>query len=328
MINYNFPTKHTDIIHDLKYDYYGQRLATASADHTLEIWELKGSSLEWECVADIAVHKGSILKFDWAHPSFGSVIATASTDKDAKIFVEEGFKEDINNKKKRDWVDKSSLLDSKGVVVDVKFAPPHLGLKLAVASKDGLVRIYEATDIMDLSNWSRVAELFSKDDNDKEGTPLPGVSCVAWKPSMVESAGLVVGSARGAKVWEYSDAARTWQVYHILGKPDEVIDVAWAPVLGKSYHLIAVAYAAGARYSLKVFSFPTITALSFIDNASDAAAEKKVTECSILESSAKIVKVEFNVSGTLLACSDENGILRLFQRSLKQLMEWEDIGNF
>ena len=38
--------------------------------------------------------------------------------------------------------------------VDVKFSPRHLGLKLATGWQDGVVRIYEAMDVMNLSQWS------------------------------------------------------------------------------------------------------------------------------------------------------------------------------
>ena len=37
--------------------------------------------------------------------------------------------------------------------VDVQFAPKHLGLKIAGASLDGYVRVYDAADVMDRSRW-------------------------------------------------------------------------------------------------------------------------------------------------------------------------------
>ena len=51
------------------------------------------------------------------------------------------------------WMRKTQLSDSKGAVHDVKFAPRHLGLKLAAGSADGFVRIYEATDVFALNYW-------------------------------------------------------------------------------------------------------------------------------------------------------------------------------
>ena len=51
------------------------------------------------------------------------------------------------------WVKKAELVDSRDSVHDIKFAPHHTGLKLATASADGIVRIYEATDVMNLTQW-------------------------------------------------------------------------------------------------------------------------------------------------------------------------------
>jgi hypothetical protein len=51
------------------------------------------------------------------------------------------------------WLKKTQLTDSKKSVNDVKFAPRHLGLKLASASGDGMVRIYEANDVFSLNYW-------------------------------------------------------------------------------------------------------------------------------------------------------------------------------
>lgn len=51
------------------------------------------------------------------------------------------------------WQKKVQLSDSKKSVNDVKFSPRYLGLKLAAASADGIVRIYEASDVFSLNYW-------------------------------------------------------------------------------------------------------------------------------------------------------------------------------
>ena len=51
------------------------------------------------------------------------------------------------------WLLRSQLVDSRSPVVDVKFAPRHLGLRVATASLDGCVRTYEAVDVMNLAYW-------------------------------------------------------------------------------------------------------------------------------------------------------------------------------
>lgn len=50
-------------------------------------------------------------------------------------------------------------MDSRDSVHDIRFAPRHMGLKLAACSSDGFVRIYEAVDINNLSLWSLMDEI-------------------------------------------------------------------------------------------------------------------------------------------------------------------------
>ena len=61
-------------------------------------------------------------------------------------------------------------MDSRTSVTDVKFAPRHMGLMLATCSADGTVRIYEATDVMNLSEWSLQHEIPCK----------VSLSCLSW----------------------------------------------------------------------------------------------------------------------------------------------------
>ena len=64
-----------------------------------------------------------------------------------------------NDDSKSHWIKKASLVDSRTSVTDVKFGPRHLGLLLATCSADGTVRIYEAPDVMNLSQWSLQHEI-------------------------------------------------------------------------------------------------------------------------------------------------------------------------
>lgn len=67
-------------------------------------------------------------------------------------------------------------MDSRTSVTDVKFAPKHMGLMLTTCSADGVVRIYEAPDVMNLSQWSLQHEISCK----------LSCSCISWNPSRLE----------------------------------------------------------------------------------------------------------------------------------------------
>lgn len=74
-------------------------------------------------------------------------------DKHVHIYEEQEVVTTAARETRERWMRKTQLSDSKGAVHDVKFAPRHLGLKLAAGSADGFVRIYEATDVFALNYW-------------------------------------------------------------------------------------------------------------------------------------------------------------------------------
>lgn len=74
-------------------------------------------------------------------------------------------------------IKRTTLVDSRTSVTDVKFAPKHMGLMLTTCSADGVVRIYEAPDVMNLSQWSLQHEISCK----------LSCSCISWNPSRSES---------------------------------------------------------------------------------------------------------------------------------------------
>ena len=76
-----------------------------------------------------------------------------------RYFVKMCFILGQNDDSKSHWIKKASLVDSRTSVTDVKFGPRHLGLLLATCSADGTVRIYEAPDVMNLSQWSLQHEI-------------------------------------------------------------------------------------------------------------------------------------------------------------------------
>jgi WD40 repeat protein len=88
----------------------------------------------------LQAHSGTVNKVSWAHPEFGPVLASCSVDRVVNIYQE--LVDSVHHQ--HTWSNVCHLVDSRDSVVDVKFAPRHLGLKLASCSADGTIRIYEA----------------------------------------------------------------------------------------------------------------------------------------------------------------------------------------
>ena len=61
----DIPCQHKDLIHDVAYDFFGHRLATASSDQTVKIWDYDQETKKWICTASWKCHFGSVWKVTW-----------------------------------------------------------------------------------------------------------------------------------------------------------------------------------------------------------------------------------------------------------------------
>ncbi|VDK32101.1 unnamed protein product [Taenia asiatica] len=214
-------SNHADLIHDVAYDYYGQRMATCSSDQMIKIWDLRDDQ-EWECTARWRYHLGSVWRVCWAHPEFGQIIATCSFDRTIAIWEEITGQEVVNtanaggdtpaptpatganatdagsnqqstsanptstsNTRGGVWIRRAHLVDPRNSVTGLMFAPRFLGLQLAAISTDGVLLVYEAQDVMNLCQWTVQCDF---------ATNMTG-SCLAWSQSRLDPPLIAVGSA-------------------------------------------------------------------------------------------------------------------------------------
>lgn len=122
----------------------------------------------WQLVCQFKAHDAPVLRAGWAHPEFGQVIATCSTDRELIIWEEPEIRTRPFCSRRQSvlsecaklvqsgkaWVQKAQLVDSRAALQDFEFAPKHQGLKIAAVSADGYVRLYEAIDVMDVGRWT------------------------------------------------------------------------------------------------------------------------------------------------------------------------------
>lgn len=309
------PAEHKDLIHDVSYDYHGRRMATCSSDQSVKVWDL-GEDGQWHCTASWKTHSGSVWKVTWAHPEFGQVLASCSFDRTAAVWEEQVVGSGNGTSQGQShWVKRSSLVDSRTSVTDVKFAPKHLGLQLATCSKDGTVRIYEAPDIMNLGQWQLQNEIHHK----------LSCSCVSWNLSRVHPPMLAVGSndpntSAGGKVQihEYNEANRKWhRLETLMAITDAVHDVAFAPNLGRSYHLLAIASKDVRIMMLKPYR----------EQGTGAGASLAKLDISLAaqfnDHDSQVWRVEWNITGTILASSGDDGCVRLWKANY--LNNWKCI---
>lgn len=315
-------TDHKDLIHDVAYDHYGRRMATCSSDQSIKVWDIAEDGTSQQ-VAHWKAHSGSVWRVTWAHPEFGQVLATCSFDRTATIWEEVSAGEEhagsSSESSSSSWVKRAYLVDSRTSVTDVKFAPKHLGLQLATCSSDGMVRIYEAPDVMNLSQWSPQLEINSK----------MSCSCIAWNPSRAHLPMIAVGSDEPStsgnskvQIYEFNENSRKWvKVEAIVGATEPVHDLAFAPNFGRSYHLLAI-----ASRDVKIVSLKPVTPGkdANVANFSNYSKFEIRQIASFNEHNSQVWRVSWNVTGTILASSGDDGCVRLWKSNYMDT--WKSIG--
>lgn len=334
---------HMDYIHHVAFDVYGRRMATCSGDRFVRVWDLTDSG-DWNLVGEWQAHRGNVTKVAWAHPEFGSVLATSGSDSDAKIWEERthggtfgtggasmasvgaaagGNTSSLASR----WTIKTQLTEARKAVTCLEFAPRHWGLKLATGSTDGNVRIYEAVDVMNLAQWPLAATLQAFGEATSTATGQLGVSCLSWCTGRFEPPTLVVGGSH-LSIFRYMEASRSWQP--LLQLPSSantlhVLDVAWAPNVGRRFHYIASA----EDQQLRVYKLSR-TYTDTDDNAAGSAASRSRPGGSnnkptgainnnklVVESSQTLVanawRCQWNVTGTVLASSGDAGTVQMWK---------------
>ncbi|GFO07054.1 hypothetical protein PoB_003355900 [Plakobranchus ocellatus] len=301
-------SEHKDLIHDVSFDFHGRRMATCSSDHTVKVWDLDENE-QWQCTASWKSHSGSVWRVTWAHPEFGQVLATCSFDRTAAVWEElsseAGATGRTGAKSSNTWIKKAGLVDSRTSVTDIRFAPKHLGLQLATCSAEGTVRIYEAVDVMNLSTWPVQHEFNCN----------LCLSCLSWNPSRMHPPMIAVGSdnsdnSAGGKViiYECNDAARRWEKVETIFKVTEPVhDVRFAPNLGRSYHLLAV-----AAKDLTILSLKNIKKDGNPNSGGVSKFETRQVGC-FDDHESVVWRVSWNITGTILASSGDDGCVRLWK---------------
>ena len=225
-------TTHRDMIHDAQLDYYSRRLATCSSDRSIKIYDVTDTSNVLS--AELGGHDGPVWQVDWAHPRFGTLLASCGYDQ--RIIVHSEVRP--NYQQPAQWNPFYQYDGHKSSVNSISWAPNEYGLILAAASSDGTVSCHEHVDGTD---WEH---------NDFKAGPM-GCNSVSWAPFKAPGSEnedgsttlrLVTGSCDGvARIWSRDPVTKKFKMDKAFANShtDWVRDVAWAPTSSVPTNTIA-----------------------------------------------------------------------------------------
>ena len=346
-----FDTHYDDFIHDISFDFFGKRVATCSSDSEIKIWTRKDN--KWIKKASFKAHDATIWKVKWAHPDFGNIIATCSYDKTVIIWEERhkasqkigstNFMINEEDEEESTWISRAKLLESKESIEDIKFGPKHMGLVIATASADGILRIYECPDLMNLAYFKMIGEV---------QTNSLGINCISWNKNPFDKPMIIVGSKdqntsymtksllkvqsvennaptiinKNSPLNEdkmlsiYINIKNAWSCldkvsYQDYSHKSAVNDVSWSQLNGRSYHMIASCGKEGVfLWYMKL-------------NNDDNKTLMNITSVQIINNDNSTTwKCSWNFMGTLLAFSSDDNKVKICKSGFNG--NWSVISQF
>jgi len=290
-IESGFDTGHTGTIHDAQLDFYGRKLATASSDATIKVWDVTVKESP-NFVTDLRGHEGPVWQVAWAHPKYPGIMASCGYDRQIIIWKQEPSR----------WVMAFKDDSHRASVNSIQWAPYEYGLILAAASSDGTVSFLK---YQPQGQWTRTS--FHAHGN--------GAQAVSWASAPasenidallpLEGAHIVTGGADNAvRVWRYQESADRWLPEVIEGShSDWVRDVAFRPATGVNNMI------ASASHDRTVLIWHQ-----------DAATNVWRAEKSI-DIQEKVWRLSFSSTGGMLMVSSGNNTSTLFKETISG--EWE-----
>lgn len=285
------------MLHDAQMDFYGKRLATCSSDRTVKVFDVEKKKQ----LAELKGHSGPVWEVCWAHPKYGSLLASCGYD--GKVIV---WKETAG-----EWAMEYEHAAHDASVNSISWAPHEAGLILACGSSDGQISILSNANNT-WSSWKFAAHQI-------------GVNAVSWSPA-VHPAALVAekspdavrvrlasgGSDKLVKLWTVDPSSSEIGSPTILKVHNGwVRDVAWAANVGLPYDSIAscdqngvvVVWTCGANR--------------------DGGDSNDWTSQQLPDFNGIVWRVSWSVTGNMLAVSSSDNRVTLWKQSLERSGHWK-----
>ena len=289
--------QHDSYVHCVAVDDTGKYLASGSADRSINIFvRSPDAPNQWEFGCTIKEHAGAVTKVAWANPQYGYMLG--SIGQDMVIMLTNVTTHMTGGKlitKAVKFTTYKAGIQNSDTLTDIVFLPPRAyhTMLFAVSSLDGTVWFY-STEQQQVSRKFKLGE----PEHQKSG-----VTSIAFSPCLSDKDFTVaVGTSNGLfELYKYSSIQNKFSKCTLIGNSitpvaDYISCIAWAPPVGRPFHLIAVC----SRRGTNIFR------ISKSSSALDEGTSGGLSfACELFACRKPSITAAWNSSGTMLAFSDD-----------------------
>jgi nucleoporin SEH1 len=257
----DFDAGHRDLVSVTKFNFYGNRIVTASSDHRMKVWDLKDN--QWQLTDTWRAHDAEIRDATWNGPFSGQHIGSVGEDMKFKIWQED-VTQPPNSGRRFKSVFRMTA-PQRHPFVSLDFRNIDLESWLALITRDGYLMIMEPVSPDSLADWQTLDQFrvcpapergeetsfrvqFHHDPTDITHTLLPD--------SDPKSLSLVVAAMDTVKVYRTDANRRFYHAIELNGHGGLVRDISWANGSVRGYDLIASGGKDGLVRIFEVYTIP------------------------------------------------------------------------
>ncbi|KAJ5172714.1 hypothetical protein N7492_005307 [Penicillium capsulatum] len=258
----DFDAGHRDLVSVTKFNFYGNRIVTASSDHRMKVWDLKDG--QWQLTDTWRAHDAEIRDATWNGPFTGQHIGTVGEDMKFKIWQEDVTQPPNSGRRFRAIFRMTA--PQRHPFVSLDFRNIDLESWLAVITRDGYLMVMEPVSPDSLADWQTLDQFrvcstpergeetsfkvqFHHDPTDITHSILPD--------SERKSLSLVVAAMDTVKVYRTDANRRFYHAIELSGHGGLVRDISWANGSVRGYDLIASGGKDGLVRIFEVYTTPT-----------------------------------------------------------------------
>lgn len=250
---HRFSHGHQDLVLAVDYNFYGTRMATASADHKLKVWDRikdkdDGSGGGWTVTDVWTAHDAQVTDVKWNGPFVGEMLVSIGEDGLLRIWHEDLLEPKNSGRRFAKVYEQASPSRVPYMSVDLKNIGPET--YLAAISRDGQLTVAEPVDHDDLSDWHVLWQEYlcktpSRTDETGFAVAWHREKLPAWPAVLAgldrRSLALAVAVMDTVKVFRTDKDRRFYLAAELAGARGLVRSVAWANGSMRGFDTIATA---------------------------------------------------------------------------------------